>query len=155
MTHPEESVAILRSLSRMGVAVSVDDFGTGYSNMSYLRRFPLDKLKIDRSFISDLMTCPEASALVQGIISLAHSLRLKVIAEGVETPEQVELLKHLGCDQLQGFGIAKPLPAADYEHLIRAGERTRRREPSAASATPEVDPEATLSRLVVVPQLVV
>ena len=150
MTHPEDSVAILRALSRMGVAVSVDDFGTGYSNMSYLRRFPLDKLKIDRSFINDLMTCPEASALVQGIISLAHSLRLKVIAEGVETPEQMELLKHLGCDQLQGFGISKPLPAADYEQLIRAGERLRRHGPES-----EVDVDTTMSRLAVLPQLVV
>jgi EAL domain-containing protein (putative c-di-GMP-specific phosphodiesterase class I) len=106
----------------MGVAVSVDDFGTGYSSMSYLRRFPLDKLKIDRSFIADLMSCTEAAAVVQGIIHLAHSLRLKVIAEGVETPEQREFLKGLGCDQYQGYLFSRPLPAAAYEQLLRAAQ---------------------------------
>jgi diguanylate cyclase len=122
MSNPEESVATLRLLSQMGVAVSVDDFGTGYSSMSYLRRFPLDKLKIDRSFIADLMSCTEAAAVVQGIIHLAHSLRLKVIAEGVETPEQREFLKGLGCDQYQGYLFSRPLPAAAYEQLLRAAQ---------------------------------
>ena len=82
MTHPEESVEILERLSRMGVIVSVDDFGTGYSSMSYLRRFPIDKLKIDRSFISHLMTSADDASIVRAIISLAHGLRLKVVAEG-------------------------------------------------------------------------
>jgi diguanylate cyclase (GGDEF)-like protein len=122
MSNPEESVAILQHLSRMGVAVSVDDFGTGYSCMSYLRRFPLDKLKIDRSFVNDLMTSPEAAAVVRGIISLAHSLHLKVIAEGVETLEQMELLKTFGCDQYQGFHFSPPISAAAYEQLMRGSQ---------------------------------
>ena len=142
MSNPEESVATLQLLSRMGVAVSVDDFGTGYSSMSYLRRFPLDKLKIDRSFIDDLMTCPEAAAVVQGIIYLAHSLRLKVIAEGVETQAQMEFLKSRGCDQYQGYLFSPPLSATDYEQLVRRALRA-----APFGADPDVDPAETCSRL--------
>ncbi len=120
MTNPEDSVGILEHLSRMGVLVSVDDFGTGYSSMSYLRRFPIDKLKIDRGFIRDVMTRPEDASIVRAIISLAHSLRLKVVAEGVETPEQLGFLKSLGCDQYQGFHFSPPLPAAAFSELVRA-----------------------------------
>jgi diguanylate cyclase (GGDEF)-like protein len=120
MSNPAESAETLQQLSRMGVAVSVDDFGTGYSSMSCLHRFPLDKLKIDRSFINDLMSSSEAAAVVQGIICLAHSLRLKVIAEGVETLAQMEFLKSHGCDQYQGFYLSPPLTAAAYEKLLRA-----------------------------------
>jgi EAL domain-containing protein (putative c-di-GMP-specific phosphodiesterase class I) len=87
----------------MGVIVSIDDFGTGYSSMSYLRRFPIDKLKIDRSFISDMTSNSDAASIVKAIISLAHSLRLKVVAEGVETAQQLHQLRELGCDQFQGF----------------------------------------------------
>ena len=103
MDHADGSVAILEELSRMGVLVSIDDFGTGYSSMSYLRRFPIDKLKIDRSFIKDLTTHADAAAIVKAIISLGHSLQLKVVAEGVETAQQLEQLRELGCDQFQGF----------------------------------------------------
>ena len=103
MVDGESSVHILEELSRMGVLVSIDDFGTGYSSMSYLRKLPIDKLKIDRSFISDLTSSPDAASIVQAIISLAHGLRLKVVAEGVETAAQLELLRRLGCDQYQGF----------------------------------------------------
>jgi diguanylate cyclase len=103
MDHAESSVHILEELSRMGVIVSIDDFGTGYSSMSYLRRFPIDKLKIDRSFINDMTTNSDAASIVKAIISLAHSLRLKVVAEGVETAEQLQELRDLGCDQFQGF----------------------------------------------------
>ena len=115
MTDPEESTAILEQLSRMGVLVSVDDFGTGYSSMSYLRRFPIDKLKIDRGFVKDLMTRADDASIVQAIISLAHSLRLKVVAEGVETPEQLDFLSSIGCDEYQGYHFSAPLPAADFE----------------------------------------
>src|SRR5450759_4050692 len=97
MSDAEESIQILEAISRMGVLVSVDDFGTGYSSMSYLRRFPIDKLKIDRCFVDQMTRRPEDASIVQAIISLAHSLHLKVIAEGVETPEQLALLAELGC----------------------------------------------------------
>jgi EAL domain-containing protein (putative c-di-GMP-specific phosphodiesterase class I) len=119
MTNPEDSVAILEHLSRMGVLVSVDDFGTGYSSMSYLRRFPIDKLKIDRGFIRDVMTRPEDASIVRAIISLAHSLRLKVVAEGVETPEQLGFLRSMGCDQYQGYHFSPPLPATAFQNLVR------------------------------------
>ena len=119
----------------MGVAVSVDDFGTGYSSMSCLHRFPLDKLKIDRSFIKDLMASSEAAAVVQGIICLAHSLRLKVIAEGVETREQMEFLKSHGCDQYQGFYLSPPLPAA-----------ASTKEPASPPAESTCRPAGTTSR---------
>jgi diguanylate cyclase (GGDEF)-like protein len=119
MSDPEESVGILERLSEMGVLVSVDDFGTGYSSMSYLRRFPIDKLKIDRGFISEVMSRPEDASIVRAIISLAHSLRLKVVAEGVESSEQLDFLKVLGCDQYQGFHFSAAVPAAEFEQLIR------------------------------------
>ncbi len=121
MTNPEESAAVLEELNRMGVLVSVDDFGTGYSSMSYLRRFPIDKLKIDRGFVKDLMTRADDASIVRAIISLAHSLRLKVVAEGVETPEQLRSLKSMGCDQYQGFHFSPPLTASDLADLLRSG----------------------------------
>lgn len=120
MSDPEESIAILEKLSKMGVLVSVDDFGTGYSSMSYLRRLPIDKLKIDRSFINEVMSRPEDASIVQAIVSLAHSLRLKVVAEGVESSEQLEFLRSLGCDQYQGFHYSPALPVAQFEELARS-----------------------------------
>jgi diguanylate cyclase (GGDEF)-like protein len=123
MDHAESSIQILEELSRMGVLVSIDDFGTGYSSMSYLRRFPIDKLKIDRSFINDLTTNADAASIVKAIISLAHSLRLKVVAEGVETAEQLEQLRSLGCDQFQGFyRSAAVLPGEIPQFLTAATE---------------------------------
>ncbi len=123
MTNPEDSAATLQELSEMGVLVSVDDFGTGYSSMSYLRRFPIDKLKIDRGFVKDLMTRADDASIVQAIISLAHSLRLKVVAEGVETLEQLDSLKSMGCDQYQGFHFSPPLAPAEFADLVRRQRR--------------------------------
>src|SRR5205085_2786582 len=123
MSDPEESVTILEQLSRMGVVVSVDDFGTGYSSMSYLRRFPIDKLKIDRGFIAELISRADDASIVEAIVSLAHSLHLKVVAEGVETEEQLALLKRLGCDQYQGFCFSPAVPAASFANLLRESQR--------------------------------
>jgi diguanylate cyclase (GGDEF)-like protein len=120
MDNAESSVEILEELSRMGVVVSIDDFGTGYSSMSYLRRFPIDKLKIDRSFISEVTTNAADASIVRAIISLAHSLRLKVVAEGVETAEQLALLRELGCDQYQGFYRSAAVPAQEIEDSVRS-----------------------------------
>jgi len=119
MSDAEESIQILEAISRMGVLVSVDDFGTGYSSMSYLRRFPIDKLKIDRCFVDQMTRRPEDASIVQAIISLAHSLHLKVIAEGVETPEQLALLAKLGCDQYQGFHFSPALEPTQFLALIK------------------------------------
>ncbi|HEX4049778.1 MAG TPA: EAL domain-containing protein [Steroidobacteraceae bacterium] len=125
MTNAENSVDILEQLSRMGVIISVDDFGTGYSSMSYLRRFPIDKLKIDSSFVAGLGADGESAHIVQAIISLAHSLKMKVIAEGVEAPEQVEHLKRLGCDQCQGNLFSIPRTAAAFEEMLRDDDIAR------------------------------
>jgi diguanylate cyclase (GGDEF)-like protein len=127
MSDPEQSIAILERLSAMGILVSVDDFGTGYSSMSYLRRFPIDKLKIDRVFISEIASRPEDASIVRAIVSLAHSLRLKVVAEGVETAAQLEFLKAIGCDEYQGYYFSRPLPADGFERLVR--EKTANSQP--------------------------
>jgi len=119
MSKPEESIAILEQLSTMGVLVSVDDFGSGYSSMSYLRRFPIDKLKIDRVFINEIASRPEDASIVRAIVSLAHSLRLKVVAEGVETPAQLDFLKNVGCDEYQGFHFSRPVSAIEFERIVR------------------------------------
>ncbi|MEP6883364.1 MAG: EAL domain-containing protein [Gammaproteobacteria bacterium] len=140
MSDPEESIAILEKLSKMGVLVSVDDFGTGYSSMSYLRRFPIDKLKIDRGFINEVMSRSEDASIVRAIISLAHSLKLKVVAEGVESSEQLEFLKTLGCDQYQGFHFSPAVPALQFAALARS-----QCKPEAELS--EFDPGRTYSKL--------
>jgi len=142
MSHAEESVSILESLSRMGVLVSVDDFGTGYSSMSYLRRFPIDKLKIDRTFISEITTRAEDASIVRAMVSLAHSLNLKVVAEGVETQEQLAFLKEVGCDQYQGYHFSAALPPGEFVTLMR-DMKTR--------SAVETDPATTHSRLARLP----
>ena len=119
MSNAETSVALLEQLSEIGVVVAIDDFGTGYSSMSYLQRFPIDKLKIDRSFISDVASNAGDASIVRAIISLAHGLRLKVIAEGVESEEQLGILKRMGCDQYQGFYRSPAVPAAEIERFAR------------------------------------
>jgi len=134
MTDPEESAAILAHLSRMGVLVSVDDFGTGYSSISYLRRFPIDKLKIDRAFVKDLSTHADDASIVRAIISLAHSLRLKVVAEGVETAAQLQFLRSLGCDQYQGFHLSPPLPASQFAAMLLDWQRPEDAASAAAAA---------------------
>jgi EAL domain-containing protein (putative c-di-GMP-specific phosphodiesterase class I) len=120
MDQAENSIYILEELSRVGVIVSIDDFGTGYSSMSYLRRFPIDKLKIDRSFIQDLTTNSDAASIVRAIISLAHSLRRKVVAEGVETGEQLKQLRELGCDQFQGFYRSAAVLPGEIKQLVQS-----------------------------------
>jgi diguanylate cyclase (GGDEF)-like protein/PAS domain S-box-containing protein len=121
MHDPEGSAVRIERLRSMGVRVSIDDFGTGYSSLAYLQRFPVDALKIDRSFVWALGSQEGGSAaLVQAIIALAHSLELAVVAEGVEVQAQHDLLKRLGCDEAQGYLYARPVPAADLWTTIRA-----------------------------------
>jgi diguanylate cyclase (GGDEF)-like protein len=122
MHDPEASAAILECLSRIGVQISIDDFGAGYSSLSYLKRFPLDKLKIDRTFIRDLVNSAEDASIVRAVISLAHSLKIKVIAGGVETLEQLEFLRQLGCDQYQGFYFSRPMPPDELAIWMRKRE---------------------------------
>jgi diguanylate cyclase (GGDEF)-like protein len=120
MQNASDAIVTLEKLSQMGVHVSIDDFGTGYSSLSYLKRFPLDKLKIDRSFIRDVSTDMEDAAIVRATIGLAHNLKLRVVAEGVETAEQLQFLRALGCDEYQGYYKSRPLPAMEFERVMRA-----------------------------------
>ncbi len=117
----EETVAIMKTLKAHGLRFSLDDFGTGYSSLAYLKRLPLDQLKIDRTFVRDILVNATNGALAQAIISLARALGLVVIAEGVETDEQLALLSRLGCDCYQGFLFSKAVPAAEFEALLSAG----------------------------------
>ncbi|MES2298836.1 MAG: EAL domain-containing protein [Pseudomonadota bacterium] len=120
MNDVEHAITILRDLKQLGVHIAIDDFGTGYSSLSYLRRFPIDALKIDQSFVKDLTVDADDAAIVLSIISLAHSLRLKVVAEGVETTEQLAFLRAHGCDQMQGFLFSRALDVDAFAQLVRA-----------------------------------
>lgn len=108
----------LEGLQALGLRLSIDDFGTGYSSLSYLKRFPIDTLKIDRSFIRDLSTDPDDAAIVSAIIVMAHSLKMEVVAEGVETQEQLDFLRSRDCDTLQGYLFSKPLCGAEIAALL-------------------------------------
>ena len=119
MGNPQESVNILSKLKALGLTIAVDDFGTGYSSLSYLKRFPIDTLKIDREFVRDITNDPDDAAITSAIIALAHSLELNVVAEGVETQEQLNFLALQGCDQVQGFLLSKPLSAQDCLALLQ------------------------------------
>ena len=119
MSNAEATIVVLNKLQTKGIAISVDDFGTGFSSLSYLKRLPIDSLKVDQSFVRDLATDPDDAALVMAIVNLAHTLRLRVVAEGVETPEQLRFLRLLRCDEIQGYLISKPLPVEGIERLLR------------------------------------
>lgn len=119
MSNSQEIIAILDALKDMGLKLAIDDFGTGYSSLSYLKSFPMNKLKIDQSFVKDIATREDDSAVVRAIISLGHSLNLQVIAEGVETIEQLEFLTAHNCDEIQGYFYSKPLTASDFGNFSR------------------------------------
>ncbi|HEV2270230.1 MAG TPA: EAL domain-containing protein [Steroidobacteraceae bacterium] len=120
MLDPEKSASALKLLRSMGVSIAIDDFGTGYSSLSYLRRLPIDKLKIDRSFVRDLPTSPTDESIIRAIVSLAHSVGLQVVAEGVETAEHLERIRALDCDQWQGYYCCVPQPAAELAERLAA-----------------------------------
>ncbi|MBI3546059.1 MAG: EAL domain-containing protein [Gammaproteobacteria bacterium] len=121
--HDSEVLSIFQELHELGVTFVIDDFGTGYSSLSYLKRFPVGKLKIDRSFTRDITIDPDDVAISQAIITMAHSLGMQVIAEGVETAAQLQFLRNHGCDALQGFYFSPPVPAQEFERQLKQGQR--------------------------------
>lgn len=118
MDDTKGAIDILHALRGMQIGVAIDDFGTGYSSLSYLKHLPITTVKIDRSFIQELPHSADDAAIVQGIISMAHHLGLKVVAEGVETDEQHQRLLAYGCDAFQGFGLARPMPLGELDLFI-------------------------------------
>jgi EAL domain-containing protein (putative c-di-GMP-specific phosphodiesterase class I) len=118
MKDPEQAIEKLHELKLMGIRVAIDDFGTGYSSLNYLKRFPIDTLKIDKSFVSDICKDPHDTAIVRAIITLGHALDLTVVAEGVETQEQLQYLSSLDCDVVQGFLFSKSLTVSAFEELL-------------------------------------
>jgi len=123
MTHAKRTIDILKKLKALGIRISIDDFGTGYSSLAYLKRFPVDVLKIDRSFIMNVTTNPADAAITTAIIGMAHSLDVKVVAEGVETVEQFNFLRMRGCDEIQGYYLAQPLPAIEISKLLLSNKK--------------------------------
>jgi diguanylate cyclase (GGDEF)-like protein/PAS domain S-box-containing protein len=119
MSDPDAFIVATKKLKQMGVSLSVDDFGTGYSSLSYLKRFSIDRLKIDQSFVRDITHDPNAAAITMAIMAMAKSLKMATIAEGVETAAQLNFLKMRGCDEMQGYYFSRPIPAAEFELLLR------------------------------------
>jgi diguanylate cyclase (GGDEF)-like protein/PAS domain S-box-containing protein len=120
MQNPDRAVLTLTRLRELGIAVSIDDFGTGYSSLGYLKRFPIDNVKIDRSFIKDLPHDADDAAITRAVIAMAQSLRIRVIAEGVETREQMQFLRDLECDECQGYYLSRPLPSSEFAQFARS-----------------------------------
>jgi EAL domain-containing protein (putative c-di-GMP-specific phosphodiesterase class I) len=131
MDDVQEFIARLHALKELGVQLSVDDFGVGYSSLNYLKQFPVDRLKIDRSFVCDIVSDPGDAAIVQAVIQLGHVLGLAVTAEGVETDEQLAFLRRHGCDEGQGYYFSKPLGPGEFEHLLRSRSASGKVSPAA------------------------
>ena len=118
MHNAEMSLGIMTRLKQMGVRLSIDDFGTGYSSLSYLKRFPIDTVKIDQNFVRDLTHSTNDGAIISAVISMARALKLHVVAEGVETEEQLAFLRRQHCETIQGFLYSRPLPAEQFEAIL-------------------------------------
>jgi EAL domain-containing protein (putative c-di-GMP-specific phosphodiesterase class I) len=121
MKRAESAASILQKLRARGIRVAVDDFGTGYSSLSYLRKFSIDALKIDQSFVRQITTTPDDTAIVTAVISMGRSLKLRVIAEGVETREELAFLQALQCDEAQGYYFSRPVDADEFAGMLKVG----------------------------------
>jgi EAL domain-containing protein (putative c-di-GMP-specific phosphodiesterase class I) len=121
MKHAESTETILKTLRSLGVQLAVDDFGTGYSSLSYLRKFPINALKIDQSFVRQITTAPDETTIVTAVISMGRSLKLRVIAEGVETHEELRFLQAHLCDEAQGYYFSRPVRAEQFAALLKSG----------------------------------
>jgi EAL domain-containing protein (putative c-di-GMP-specific phosphodiesterase class I) len=138
MHEATASTSVLEALKAMGVKLAIDDFGTGYSSLSYLKRFPIDTLKIDQSFLRDIATSTDSATIVGAVIGMGTKLNRRVIAEGVETAEQLAFLRHRRCAQGQGFLLDQPLPAEGFAQLIVAIDRSPPRSPRSAARAPAI-----------------
>jgi EAL domain-containing protein (putative c-di-GMP-specific phosphodiesterase class I) len=118
MKNPERTIELLDCISELGIEISIDDFGTGYSSLAYLKKLPVDTLKIDKEFIRDITEDEDDASIVKSVIALAKSMRIAVLAEGVETKDQLSFLKKEGCSLIQGYYLSQPKPAADIPALI-------------------------------------
>ncbi|MES3023745.1 MAG: EAL domain-containing protein [Pseudomonadota bacterium] len=134
MTDPEHTIEVLTRLKALGISIAIDDFGTGYSSLAYLKRFPIDKLKIDIAFVRDVTTNPDDAAIALAIIGMAHSLHMRVIAEGVESQAQQAYLRRQRCDEIQGFHLSHPLPAGEVAGMLLANREARSLAPGAGQA---------------------
>ena len=123
MQHAEFTVPVLKKLKAMGVRLAIDDFGTGYSSLSYLRQFPIDTLKVDQSFVHGISADTDDATIINAVINMGGNLKHRVIAEGVETVEQVAFLQAHGCDEGQGYYFSRPVPASQFAKLLEAGTR--------------------------------
>ena len=123
MQNAEHSINTLQGLKKQGVRISMDDFGTGYSSLNYLKRFPIDRIKLDQSFVRDLPADKDDAAIAMAVIAMGRSLELVVIAEGVETEEQLSFLSNHDCDQLQGFLLSRPLPPEAFDKFLATGKQ--------------------------------
>lgn len=123
MHDVESTIATLHQLKALGVQLSIDDFRTGYSSLAYLKRFPINVFKIDQSFVRDIATNPDDASIVVSIIALVHNLRLQVIAEGIETPEQLAYLRRHECDEIQGYYFSRPMAATAIKQTLHEGKR--------------------------------
>ena len=121
MKHAESAESVLKTLRARGVQVAVDDFGTGYSSLSYLRRFPIDALKIDQSFVRQITTTPDETTIVTAVIAMGRSLKLRVVAEGVETREELAFLQAQQCDEAQGYFFSRPVLPEQFAKLLETG----------------------------------
>nr|WP_315397943.1 EAL domain-containing protein [uncultured Duganella sp.] len=139
MSNAEETITVLQNLKKLGIQISIDDFGTGYSSLAYLKRFPIDKLKIDIAFVREVTSNPDDAAIVLAIINMAHSLQLEVIAEGVEKEAQLSYLRRHGCDEMQGYFFSRPLPREEFEAMLREG-----RQLQAPADEPVLEPQTLL-----------
>jgi EAL domain-containing protein (putative c-di-GMP-specific phosphodiesterase class I) len=140
MQNVEQAIDTMLELRGLGVHISLDDFGTGYSSLSYLKRFPIDTVKVDKSFVREITVDADSAAIADAIIAMGHSLRLTVLAEGVETEEQLAFLRARGCDRMQGYLFSKPLPPDELTQLLRDG----RSLPGLDSGELPVPPESAL-----------
>jgi EAL domain-containing protein (putative c-di-GMP-specific phosphodiesterase class I) len=137
MSHSEDVLTVLYALKHLGVHISMDDFGTGYSSLGMLKRLPIDTLKLDRSFLRDIETSVDDAAISRAVIVLAHGMKLKVTAEGVENPRQVAFLRRHRCDQAQGYLFSPPVPADQFRQILARGPGAASRRPAILEAEEE------------------